>query len=167
MNAVRHSVPAVTTQLGTVLDCVVRVEGGTLLTIDEWRGWLLLTDENALERQRPKLYLVAPRELNEPAPRKNYEPATATYEGWHKRRGLEVRVYDVPPRFPWLLGRAQRIGYRSDKWRRRGKPVDYEHDFNEGGGVPPLVYLSARGLAQARGAVLVGGSMKVTERGIA
>jgi hypothetical protein len=59
-----------------------------------------------------------------------------------------------------------RLGYRSDKWSSKRKLVDYDHDFQESGGRPPLVYTSARTLEASRCVVVVGGSMRVTEGGI-
>jgi hypothetical protein len=64
-------------------------------------------------------------------------------------------------------GRVIRLDYRSDKWNRKGRTIDYTHDFLERGGRAPLAYTDAKTLASAKLVVVYGGSMAVTEAGIA
>lgn len=158
-----YHVPPVTVQLGTVLD--VRFEfRGQRITVDEWDGWQLLTDEGAMDSARPRLWLL-PGKLEADAERDAIGPAPRTYERWH-RRGFDfvsdLEVSDSPIGF--RQGRVVGIGYRSDKWGRRGETHDYDHDFTEGD--PPLLYTDRADIADATAAVIVGGDMRVTERGI-
>lgn len=162
-----HKVPALTVKLGTVLDAVIE-ERGNRHTVYRWKGMQLLTDANAMEKGRPKLYLVrgklqATRKLRADA---DAGAASDTYGEWHKRPHDLVGELDTRP-CGHRLGRMVLIGYRSDKWGRKGETHDYSHDFFEENGVPPLVYADARTLDSARCVVVVGGSMKVTDRGIA
>jgi hypothetical protein len=165
-----HKVARVTTLLGVVLDLQLELQGGRKrLLVTEWEGWALLTDNDGMDRAegRARLYLVpfvdtagkfnAPRAL---------ELGAETYKRWHERRSDDVLHLDVPDSFAHEQGRVLRIGYRSDKWRRRGDAVDYDHDFREDGATAPKLYTDSRELQAARGAVITGGSMRVTEAGI-
>ena len=163
-----YRIPPRTVKLGTVLDLQIEVNVNTRVRIDEWAGWLLVCPENGFELApgRSKLYLFAPLPDGEASERVNYDAATRAYERWHKRDAARVDVHKVPDRFTCLQGRVLRIGYRSDKWGARGKSHDYDHDFCEGDALPPLLYTNKRGL-NSDGAVIVGGDMTITERGIA
>lgn len=158
-----YHVPPVTVLLGAVLD--VRVEAGTIRTfIDDWDGWLLLTDENAMESNRPRLFLVA-SDLADGTQLEAVGPAADTYERWHKREHDGVAEVDVSGNeIGYYQGRVQSIGYRSDKWSGKGTEHDYDHDFTEG--EPPKLYTDRASIEDSRAAVIVGGDMRVTERGI-
>lgn len=162
-----RKVPALTVKLGTVLDAVIEV-GGKRHTVTKWAGMQLLTDANAMERARPCLYLVRGKlaKTHKLAADADAGPASDTYGLWHQRDHDLVGELDTSPA-PHRLGRMVLIGYRSDKWSRKGKHSDYSHDFFEDNGTPPLVYGSAKTLDASRTVVVVGGSMKVTDRGIA
>ena len=159
-----HCVAPVTVKLGTVLDCTI-AHGNQRLFVSEWRGFQLLTGEDAMNQRRPRLYFVRGRLGADP----DVDPdrANATYRRWHDRDPQRVGELATADRCAILLGRMTRIGYRSDKWHRRGRTVDYDHDFLEGRGTAPLVYVDARHVAKVTTVIVVGGSMRVTERGIA
>lgn len=160
-----HRVPETTVKLGTVLDCTI-ADGDKRIRIDEWKGFQLLTDADAMERVRPRLYLVKGRlEGIDEEEAANVERAADTYRAWHKRDAAKVGELDTDPA-PYCQGRMLVIGYRSDKWSRRGKAVDYEHDFLEEGGSAPLVFTNRATLPAATTVVVVGGSMKVAPGGI-
>lgn len=161
-----YHVPKVTVQLGTVLDLRVQKDASTRLTIDEWDGWLLLTDENAMDSSRPRLFLV-PGELGQDDSREAVGPAAETYERWHRRGYDFVDNVDVSgASIGFCQGRVMVIGYRSDKWGDPGKTHDYDHDFTEAGAQPPLLYTNRAAIDEATTAVIVGGDMRISPRGI-
>jgi len=157
-----YRVPPVTVQLGTVLD--LRIERGQTRTfIDDWAGWLLLTDERGMDSTRPRLWLLPPtRTGGEPGAEGT--AAGDTYDRWHKRPPATVEELHAPDEIGHLQGRVLAIGYRSDKWGRRGEVHDYDHDFTDG--KAPKLYTSHASLETSVGAVIVGGDMRITERGI-
>lgn len=161
-----YHVPKVTVCLGTVLDLRVRQDASTRLTIGDWRDWLMLTDENAMDSERPRLYLV-PGTLSADDSREAVGPAAETYERWHKRGyefvdDVEISESDIG----YLQGRVLVIGYRSDKWEGSGAFNDYDHDFGEDDATPPLLYTNRADVDNATAAVIVGGDMRITPRGI-
>lgn len=158
-----HRVPAITVKLGTVLDCTI-ASGTARAFVDEWKGFQLLTGENAMDARRPGLYFVKGR--IGPDPDVDAAAAAKTYRRWHERDPAKVGELECDAG-TYCQGRLLRLGYRSDKWGRRGRTVDYDHDFLEEGGTAPLVYTNTRTLEAATTIVVVGGSMRVTERGIA
>lgn len=162
-----YRIPATTVQFGTVLDLQVEPNASTRIRVDDWAGWLLCAGENGFELApgRCKLFLfpAAPRDG---APGTDYRAATTGYERWHKRPAARVDIHDVPAHLGCCQGRVLRIGYRSDKWGRRGAYHDYDHDFCESDGMPPLLYTDTASLAGASAAVLVGGDMVIREDGI-
>jgi hypothetical protein len=162
----RLVIPARVVQLGTVLDCVVE-HRGVLVTINEWRGWLLVCDEHAFDSGpgRARVVLLEPTDKGEPV--EPTDRGAAAYEKWHKRehaRGFELG--GLPDSVDYLLGRCLRIGYSSDKWGRRGERVEYEHDFTEGGKLAPRMYIDSEQLERARAALITGGDMRVTAAGL-
>lgn len=163
----RHRIPAVVVRLGTVLDCVV-MHGGKLLTITEWKDWLLVASEGCFDASpgRAKLFLLPVRDKDTAdAPR--LADGHEDYERWNKRAAREqLFTVEVPDSVQVKYGRCVRIGYRSDKWHRRGRTIDYEHDFTEGGALAPLLYCDAPHVQNARAAVITGGDMRVTEDGL-
>lgn len=163
-----HRVPPVTMKLGTVLDATL-ADGRVRHFVNEWRGFQLLSDEDAFERDAPHchLYLVRGRigALTHEPNAARVDQADDGYQRWHKRNAQklgELRTADAK----YLQGRMVRIGYRSDKWQARGRGTNYDHDFLEDGGRAPLVYSNARTLAASTTVVVVGGSMRITEAGI-
>jgi hypothetical protein len=162
-----HSVPPVTVALGKVLDAVIELNGERYM-VKRWRGMHMLTDPQALESNRPRLYLVRGKMQAQVRlePGAYAGKASDTYAGWHRRENEKVGELDTKPA-KYRQGRIVVIGYRSDKWGRRGEAHDYSHDFFEDNGRPPLVYTDSRTLDAARTVVIVGGSMRVTPEGIA
>jgi hypothetical protein len=93
--------------------------------------------------------------------------AGATYEAWHEREPERVTELDeLPDVIGVYIGRAQRIGYSSDKWKKRGKPVDYDHDYTEPGYEAPEVWADRLDLARAHAIVIIGGNQRITPEGI-
>lgn len=162
-------VPPVIILLGTVLDAELEA-GGNRIRIDEWKGYQVLADHDAFSRKPPhaRLYLVRGKLEgldHEPSDRR-VERGLRDYERWHRRQAERIGEIDSKEaKYP--QGRMVTIGYRSDKWGRKGRTHDYTHSFLEDGGRPPLVYSSSRTLAGSHTVVVVGGSMRITERGIA
>lgn len=162
----QYTVPQVTVLLGMVLDLQLE-RGNTRTVVDEWAGWALLTTETAMELEpgHAKLILLA-GELH--PRRKPLRPVdVSTYERWHQRAASELLELDAPDQIGFFQGRVVRLGYRSDKWGRKGQTHDYDHAFTERGHTAPKLYTDTPELARARGAVIVGGDMSVTSRGIA
>lgn len=160
----RHRIPARVVQLGSVLDCVV-MHGGRLLTITEWKGWLLVASEGCFDVApgRARLFLLPARDKEQlDAPDESHPD----YDRWHKRDSRTLYTVEVPDSVEVKYGRCVRIGYRSDKWHRRGRTVDYEHDFAEGGRRAPLLFCDAAHVRNASAAVITGGDMRVTEAGL-
>jgi len=93
--------------------------------------------------------------------------AGATYEAWHDRAPRTVTELDnLPDVIGVYIGRATRIGYRSDKWHARGQTQDYDHDYTEPGYVAPEVWADRADLAHATAIVIVGGNQRITPEGI-
>jgi hypothetical protein len=93
--------------------------------------------------------------------------AADTYERWHRRAPGEVCELDkLPDDLPHYIGRALRIGYRSDKWHGRGDAEDYDHDYTEPGYSPPGVWADDPDLAKATAIVIRGGNQRITPGGI-
>lgn len=162
-----YTVPAVTVLLGQVLDLQFE-RGSTRIRVDEWHGWQLLTTEDAMERApgRARLFLLKGKLEPGSSLRSTVDPHT--YDRWHQRAATKVLdLLNVPARISFFQGRCLTIGYRSDKWEPRGRSHDYEHSFYEGGHRPPKLYTDAAQFARARAAVITGGDMRVTPRGIA
>lgn len=108
-----------------------------------------------------------PPETNGKRRNPSHAEGRRTYEQWHERQAAEViEVDDLPDLIGVYVGRATRIGYSSDKWNKRGKMVDYEHDFTEGRHTAPECWADTAELADARALVIVGGDMRITEDGI-
>jgi len=165
-----HKVPDVTMKLGTVLDATL-TEGRHRHFVNEWRGFQLLSDFDAFERRAPHchLYLVRGRIGAQPkrAPSASkLDHAEDGYHRWHKRDAARLGELDTAAA-KYLQGRMTRIGYSSDKWARRGRTTNYDHDFLEDDGTAPLVYTNARTLGASTTIVVVGGSMLITAAGIA
>lgn len=159
--------PRVLVHYGTVLDLTIE-QGHERVRVDEWNGWHMLVPENAMDVSpgRARIYLVRGK-LAERVPLEDaHDRAQGTYERWHQRGADFVGSLDVPDAIEWHHGRVLRIGYRSDKWHRRGKVHDYDHDFTEDGHRPPLIYCNTQHLARARAALIRGGDMAITEGGI-
>lgn len=164
-----YKVPPCTVQLGTLLDLTIAPDNQSRVRVDEWRGWIVVIPENgfSLPAGRGKLYLfkaALTQSVKAPVVRRALERA---HERWHARLPDAVKHHDVADWLEHGQGRVLRIGYRSDKWGPKGRTHDYDHDFLERDGRPPLIYTDARKLEKSRAAVLVGGSMRITERGIA
>ncbi len=163
------TVPALTFELGTVLEAAIEVEAGRYVIVHEWRGMHLLSDADAFDRARPKLYLVRSKPIKLPAApvsQGRLDGAAKSYHRWHKRDADKLFELNAgSARYP--LGRLVRLDYRSDKWHRKGKTVEYTHDFLEDGGRAPIIYADRKGYAGVKTAIASGGSMRVTEAGIA
>jgi len=162
-----HRFAAQTVALGTVLDLSIAPSARERIFVTEWRGWWLLTTPDAMDRAPgyARLFLAAGRaERTDEAPN---GAAAETFTAWHARDADRVVELEVPSRLPHVQGRLLRLGYRSDKWARRGQWDDYEHDFSERGGAPPLLYTDRADIEDSSAALVVGGDMVITERGIA
>lgn len=164
-----YKVPDLTFELGTVLEAALQIGPGKFLIVHEWRGMRLLSDEDAFNRARPRLYLVRSKPIKIATARVTQgrlDDAADSYDRWHKR--LANRLYELnfsTAKHP--LGRMVRLDYRSDKWGRKGQGVEYTHDFTERRGVGPLVYGDRKSVEAAKTVVCTGGTMRVTEAGIA
>ena len=162
-------IPSITVHYGKVLDLMFEF-GDQRVFVSQWRGWHMLVAERALDTApgRVKLYLVkgslGRRKLLQGD---EHDRAQDQYERWHQRDALQVgQIANIPDAIDYRQGRVLRLGYRSDKWSRRGHMTDYDHDFTERGGMPPWLYTDTRNIERAHAAVIVGGSMAVTEGGI-
>lgn len=164
-----HSVPGLTVHYGSVLDLTIATRDLRIL-IDEWQGWQMLVSERAMLAApgRAKLYLVRGAIRSKVALEGDeLDQAQEQYERWHLRNAQSVgEIVDIPGVIGYRQGRVMRIGYRSDKWTRRGRHRDYDHDFTEDGHRPPWLYTNTRAIERARAAVIVGGDMSITEGGI-
>jgi hypothetical protein len=164
-----HSIPALTVRYGTVLDLMI-AHGQERITVTEWRGWHMLVSERAMTTApgRVKLYLVrGPLSRRRLIAGDEHDQAQEQYERWHRRDAHTLsEITGIPDAIGYRQGRVLRIGYRSDKWSNRGKHNDYDHDFTEGGARSPWLYTNTRALEKARAAVIVGGTMAITEGGI-
>jgi hypothetical protein len=163
-----HAIPALTVQYGTVLDLLFAIRNQRI-TVTEWRGWHMLVSSRAMEAApgRAKLFLVRGTFRKKKILRGDeHDLAQEQYERWHQRDALAIgELSGLPDSIGHRQGRVLRIGYRSDKWGRRGETNDYDHDFLEDG-QPPLLYTNTASIEAARAAVIVGGSMAITEGGI-
>jgi hypothetical protein len=161
-------IPATTVRIGSVLDLTFE-RGQERIRVDEWHGWHVLIPENAFDVApgRARIFLVRGQlRGKEQLQGDELDRAQTAYERWNQRDAMLVGELDVPDEINHRQGRALRIGYRSDKWSRRGTTHDYDHDFTERGHRPPLLYTNTPNLARARAALLVGGDMSITEGGI-
>ncbi len=162
-------IPALTVRLGSAIELVTQ-DGDQQTFWGEVDGMQMATDPDAMDRGEgyAKLYLWKgdDPELDDDAePFETMEAAFDTYAEWHDRPPTQVDEYDVPDQFDATpVGRAIRLDYASDKWNDAGQVVEYTHDFFEGDGSPPLVYVDSR--ERPRAFVLVGGDMRITARGI-
>lgn len=165
-----YGVPPETVLLGFVLDLVVEDSAGEVrLAIDEWHGWAMVTTPGGMDATagRARLYLLDRGETRDEGDLDAGKPrllASDTYARWHRRGAERLLELTVPDTIGYPQGRVRRIGYRSDKWSKRGEFEDYEHDFPEG--EEPLLYTDTEFLDDAHAALLVGGQMRITEGGI-
>jgi len=129
---------------------------------DAVRKWFAKGREIKHGRQGP---YIETRQHN-PEPEETAD-AGATYEAWHDRAPRTVTELDnLPDVIGVYIGRATRIGYRSDKWHARGQTQDYDHDYTEPGYVAPEVWADRADLAHATAIVIVGGNQRITPEGI-
>lgn len=159
-----HRVPAITAHLGRALDVVIERNDGEREKWDEIRGFQLLAPADAMDRSpgAGRLYVVAGKlEDREPVELGDHADAEHTYQQWHRRPADVTGRIEVPDAIGVPLGRAIRIGYKSDKFGRKGAEVAYEHDFSE---PYPRVYVTSRKAPRAM--VLSGGNFTVSGRGI-
>jgi hypothetical protein len=163
-------VPKTVVQLGTVLDLsTVRGRARTLWEGSDVGGMLLCTSARGMDGApgRAPLYLLrVDRRLNPDNP-PGETAAADTYERWHERAPDGIAELDgLPDDLPHYIGRALRVGYRSDKWGKRGEVKDYDHDYTEPGYAPPGVWADDPDLSKARAILVRGGNQRVTEEGI-
>lgn len=93
--------------------------------------------------------------------------AGTTYAAWHRREPSHVDTLDgLPDVIGVYIGRATRIGYRSDKWKPKGHAQDYDHDYTEPGYTAPEVWADRADLDHAHAIVIVGGNQRITPEGI-
>lgn len=157
-----HRIPARTVELGEVLDLVVELNGERLIYRDEVRGMWLLAPDNAMDRAEGggRLYLVRGELAGGRDPEDARPEGQRTFERWHQSHGPDqIGSLEVPDSVGVPVGRAVRIGYKSDKFG--GKTAAYEHDFES----PfPKVYATRKDNPKAL--VIVGGGFTVSPRGI-
>lgn len=163
-------IPPATAQLGTVLDLTTQSDAQrTLWESADVGGMLMCADADAMQRRPGAAALYLLRGPSEAGGKKtdDTDDAEETYERWHKREPKNVRQLDgLPDLIGVYIGRACRIGYRSDKWHDRGDHEDYDHDYTEPGYEMPEVWADRVDLGQARAIVIVGGNQRITEEGI-
>jgi hypothetical protein len=168
MSGKPKKVPALTIELGTVLEAVV-LRGTVKTTVHEWRGMKLLAAHDAFDQRPASLYLVRAKPVKVDQVKQSQrkvERGAKSYERWHDRE--PVALYEIATReATHRQGRLVRLDYRSDKWHRRRHTIEYTHDFTERGGKGSLVTTDTRDLSKARTVVCSGGTVRVTERGIA
>ena len=162
------AVPKEIVFLGWVLDAIVE-SGETVIKVkDEWHGWFMATSSGS-EKLRPgraRLFLLN-SDVFFSKDRKPSKKAAKTLKNWTARNPDEVFQTKAPDDFPHKQGELSRLGYSSDKWEHKGKFFDYDHDFRESGGRPPTVRTDHKDIAKSKGAVISGGTMRITNRGIA
>jgi hypothetical protein len=134
---------------------------------------LMCCDADAMEREpgTAALYLlrVSSNKSRNSNGAKEDERADAetTYQEWHERAPSRVtHAEDLPDLIGIYCGRARRIGYRSDKWHKRGTTEDYDHDYTEPQYEMPEVWADNADLALANAIVIVGGNQRITADGI-
>lgn len=161
-----YAIPGLTVHYGTVLDLQLEHRRVREL-VTRWKGWAMLVGDRAMRSApgRARLYLVRGK-LEQTARSKAKASALDTYERWHKRAATYVGELEVADEIGHKQGRVIRLGYRSDKWNRKGSMVDYDHSFLEDGHRAPWLYTDAATLAKSTAAVIVGGDMAITEEGI-
>jgi hypothetical protein len=169
--AADYRIPSRTVQLGTVLDLDCAPNARSRLFIDDWRNWLMCCDERGFDAApgRARLWLLKVTPHNVPIDSDDLisDAAGEAFAEWHDREpDSVVEVGGLPDHIGHYQGRVLRIGYRSDKWHPRGTTVDYDHDCFERGGQPPKLYTSHARIESSRAAVIVGGTMHITHRGI-
>jgi hypothetical protein len=127
-------------------------------------------EDDSRTENRPRTHEKPSRGARATRARRNPEHADAaadTYEAWHRREPECVREVDgLPDDLPHYIGRALRIGYRSDKWHGRGTTEDYDHDYTEAGYTAPGVWADDPDLAKARAICIRGGNQRITPQGI-
>lgn len=160
-----YRIPNTTVHLGQAIELVTQ-RGNEITMWPEVNGYQVLTNPDAMDRERPRVYLVR-GDVSRTAPHgRGRGPAVDTWERWHDRHGPEFvgGMYDTPDNINQEIGRAVRLTYRSDKGENPGNEYDYVHEFAGDGGTPPLVYVDN---PDEPGAFcLVGGTMEISERGI-
>ncbi len=149
-----------TAECGTLLDIRYASAGEQFIVSPRGRAAPLL------QWSQPASALVVWFGLKMPRPRPASSPdasASAAYERWtdYERAASTEREFTTPALTgSWRsLGRAVAIGYRSDKFSDKGKPVAYDHAFTS------KVRVYALG-ASKQLYVLRGGSLRLTRRGI-
>lgn len=95
-----------------------------------------------------------------PALRATFEKARQTFRMWHDFDPRDVMRISGPQRMPRVLvklGELLQVAYRSNKWT--GRLENYRHSTRR---PRPLLCTDAAG----KGLFIVGGGMRVTERGL-
>lgn len=154
--------------LGWVLDATLEREGKIIKVNDDWYGWFMATVPGAehMPEGRARIYLLSSDSYfakNKPVT----EKAADTFREWTTNEPQEVFQTEAPDDFGHVQGRMVRLGYKSDKWEKRGQYHDYEHNFTEDDGVAPIVRTDTADIRESKGAVMQGGTMRVTAQGIA
>lgn len=162
-----YAIPGLTVHYGTVLDLQIEHRRVREL-VTRWKGWAMLVGEHAMRSApgRARLYLVRGKLAQQKRDAAPKAAALETYARWHGRGAAFVGELKVPDELAHKHGRVIRIGYRSDKWHRRGTMIDYDHSFLEDGHRAPWLYTDAPTLERSTAAVIVGGDMAITEEGI-
>lgn len=154
--------------LGYVLDAIIERDNQVIKVKNEWHNWFMCTSPGAerLSSGRSSLFLLDSG-IYKGIDKKPSQKARQTYYEWTKNNPKQTFETGVPDDFPYVQGRIIRIGYASDKWTRRGRYENYDHDFYDCGGIAPIIRTDKKDIAKSNGAVIKGGSMRITSRGIA
>jgi hypothetical protein len=142
------------------------------IEIDEVIAALRDLEAQGLVKREGPTYRRSTADESKPSRHRNHHDgetadAAATFEAWHRREPSHVDTLDnLPDVIGVYIGRATRIGYRSDKWGKKGHAQDYDHDYTEPGYSPPEVWADRADLDQAHAIVIVGGNQRITPEGI-
>lgn len=160
-------IPPRTVSLGSVLDFTTCLGDVRTRWDLELEGWAMLTDVGAFSMRKgvPGLYLVKPRRESVASDEPQGD-GVRDYQKWHARDPAEVLEMEVADECPYLIGDVTQIGYRSDKWNKRGVDVDYDHDMTEHGKMPPQAWADSPDLQNATAVIIRGGDMQITVDGI-
>jgi hypothetical protein len=135
------------------------------------RVWIMATDPGSIEAPPGDAYMYlirAPftRNLEEDPDYDPTDDALDTFHLWHNREADRTFSVDKPDKVDTYFGHITAIVYASDKKENRGKVEEYYHDFYENHGEPPQIFFDTPDPDDASAALIIGGTMSISERGI-
>lgn len=135
------------------------------------RVWIMATDPDSVEAPpgEARLYFIKAPFTRDLTPDSNHEPTDEALDSfylWNQREADRTFTVDTPDEVGTYYGKITRIVYASDKWDKRGKVTEYDHDFYENDGEPPFIYFDDEDPEFAEAAIIYGGTMSINERGI-